>query len=995
MDVSSFARLLRHHRLGRGLTQEELAERARLSARAVSDLERGLKRAPRASTVRLLAEALELSADQAAALLAVAQRGNPESVAERIRTIGESQRPTAPGPRGGPLPPGLFEGPLVGRAAEFARLVELYRAAGAGQTQVVVLGGEPGIGKTRLAREFLAWATDQGADILQGRAFETGGRLPYQPLVDALRPRLEREAAPEDLLTDLWLAELGRLLPELRDRYPDLPAAAGDGEEGAARMRLFEAIARLGLALAQRSPAVLFVDDVQWADAGSLDGLLYVGRRWTEGQAPLLVLLSLRPEALAATPVLDEWLSNGLPRAVTLTQVELGPLSSEDTLRFVQGVADEAEPAEIDELARWLYAETGGQPLFVVETLRALLEREALVPRPRETGGWAIDLPGGLPDAAALASTLPPGVREVIHARLAHLLPAAREVLAAGSVLGQSFTFEQLRRVAGLAEDEALLATDEVVRRHLLREAGTDNGALGAGAYLFAHDKIRDVVYAEAGDARRRVFHRRALEALEGTAPAAKLAHHALAAGLDEPAVRFGLAAGEEAVRLLAARDAIPHYERALEIAERRGWRREVAVLHARCGKALANLTRWVDARRELEVALECVGADESELRAQVLIDLLEVYWWCLDVPTLHRRAAEAVTLAENLDRADLRSAAVTWLVPIIAAEGDVAGCVVQGAQAFARGRELGFEPPPPVQAYMSVPLYWLGRIEEAVERSRESVRAAREANHTSATMFALPNLGMTLAASGRYVEAAGVFEEARRFGHEHGIGTMLARAIAMSAGYHLDVLDFATNEALAEEARELARSLSFTPPVVSAGLDLMVNFARRQEVDRAEALIAYVAESADKATAWHGWLWNLRLNEARAEIALARGNWEEALRWSAVAIKESRERGRVKYRVLGLRTRAEALRRLGRVREAIPDLRSAVALARPVGDPALFLRAATGLLAVDGNDALAAEASTTAERIARALPDARMRGCFEAALPYGVLGTRNARVTW
>jgi predicted ATPase len=203
---------------------------------------------------------------------------------------------------------GVFEGPLVGRATEFARLVELYEAASHGDTQVVVLQGEPGIGKTRLARDFIASSTAQGADSLHGRAFETGGRLPYQPLLDALRPRLERENAPEDLVSDIWLVELGRLLPELRERYPDLPAAAVD--EAAERVRLFESIARLGQALGHQAPVVLFVDDLQWADVGSLDALHYVGRRWTDERTPVLLLLSLRTEALATTPTLGEWLAN-------------------------------------------------------------------------------------------------------------------------------------------------------------------------------------------------------------------------------------------------------------------------------------------------------------------------------------------------------------------------------------------------------------------------------------------------------------------------------------------------------------------------------------------------------------------------------------------------------------------------------------------------------------------------------------------------------------
>ena len=120
--------------------------------------------------------------------------------------------------------------------------------------------------------------------MLRGRAFEAGGRLPYQPLVDALRPRVERENAPADLLADVWLAELSRLLPELRERYPDLPPLAAD--ETTARTRLYEAAVRLVQVLAERNPIVLFVDDVQWADAASLDVLQYAAHRFVESHTP-------------------------------------------------------------------------------------------------------------------------------------------------------------------------------------------------------------------------------------------------------------------------------------------------------------------------------------------------------------------------------------------------------------------------------------------------------------------------------------------------------------------------------------------------------------------------------------------------------------------------------------------------------------------------------------------------------------------------------------
>ncbi len=150
-------------------------------------------------------------------------------------------------------PPGELVAPLVGRAAAFTQVVGSFQQARQGRPQAVLVEGEAGIGKTRLAREFVAWARAQGAEVLSGQACEMGGRLPYQPLVETVRQRLEEENAPEDLLKDLWLAELSRLLPELRVRYPDLPAPIKD--ELTAKLRLFEAVARLLDALVQAGAA--------------------------------------------------------------------------------------------------------------------------------------------------------------------------------------------------------------------------------------------------------------------------------------------------------------------------------------------------------------------------------------------------------------------------------------------------------------------------------------------------------------------------------------------------------------------------------------------------------------------------------------------------------------------------------------------------------------------------------------------------------------------
>src|SRR5262249_45119422 len=175
------------------------------------------------------------------------------------------------------------------------------------------------------------------------------------------------------------------------------------------------------------------------------------------------------------------------------------------------------------------------------------------------------------------------------------------------------------------------------------------------------------------------------------------------------------------------------------------------------------------------------------------------------------------------------------------------------------------------------------------------------------------------------------------------------------------------------------ARSMTFLPPLISASIDLLVNHARRGELGLAEKLDRDIGASLQRGSAWHAWLWNLRIAEARAELALARGDAETATVLADAALRQAHGR-RPKYEALGLGTRAAASISLGRRAPAVRDLRSAVQVARIVGDPALFLRSAAALLAVDGDDALLREARTTAETILSHLPTAEMRKRFQSA---------------
>ncbi|HKF35407.1 MAG TPA: AAA family ATPase, partial [Ktedonobacteraceae bacterium] len=371
------------------------------------------------------------------------QRREPSRATTRARGFGEPSASTS-----------AVEPPLIGRGKEHNTLVRLYHTARSGGPQVAVLTGEAGIGKTRLATEFLGWATAQGADVLAGRAFEAGGRLPYHPLVEALRGRLARENAPGDLLATPWLAELSQLLPELHERFLDLPSPSHD--EAMARTRLFESVTRLGQALARRAPLILFIDGLQWADPSSLDLLHYVSRRFAENKSPVLLLCNLRSESLAITSELSDWLS-GLGRDLPVTRLALDPLTIEETVQLIRSLTPEevsglSEDRDTERFGRWLYAETGGQPFFITETLKTLVERGIVTVQLAGNGVQTIDVVPALHYERGLRGVLPAGVREVIRSRLARLAPNALLLLTAGSALGGNFSFEWLCQVAGISE---------------------------------------------------------------------------------------------------------------------------------------------------------------------------------------------------------------------------------------------------------------------------------------------------------------------------------------------------------------------------------------------------------------------------------------------------------------------------------------------------------------------------------------------------------------
>jgi DNA-binding SARP family transcriptional activator len=544
--------------------------------------------------------------------LGVEPEPDTAALAARIRAQ-LSIRRGAPPPRRPDTSVDFLGNLFAGRTSEYQVLVKSYERAATREPQLVVLRGEAGIGKTRLARKFLAWASVQGAELLQGSAFESGSHLPFQPLVEALRLRLEGKNPIMDLLDQVWWPPLSQLLPELHAQYPDLPQAAkevGALEAEVTQSQLFEPFVQLTLLLAERAPLVLFVDDLQWADSATLDLLQYAIRRWRESAAQVLLLVSLRSEALhpmtqpqqagrlpGGPTGLIEWLRR-VGRELTPVHLELEPLGESETVQMMLSIL--SPPAA--DFAQWLYAETHGQPFYLIETLKDLLERRVLHPKRQAERKWtfAVDAEHDLGQAVRVPST----VHAVIRSRLNRLSPHAFSLLAGGAVLEQRITFERLCAISNVAEDLALPALDELLSFRLLLEAAQPGAA---SEYTFVNDMLRDVVYTEAGDARRRLFHKRALEILEAAGDsAAVLAHHALAAGLAQAAFHHSLAAGREALRLSATSEAIVHFERARQLV------REAAATEISNKADLHELYMWLGRAYELS------GQAEKALAADV-----------------------------------------------------------------------------------------------------------------------------------------------------------------------------------------------------------------------------------------------------------------------------------------------------------------------------------------------------------------------------------------
>jgi predicted ATPase len=448
--------------------------------------------------------------------------------------------------------PNPGRGGFIGRERELAVFRRAREAAPGEQRRVLIISGEPGVGKTRLLTEAAAEATAAGWRVLLGHAYDSEGMPAYLPFLEALRDHV-RTCDIELLRSQLGpgAAEVALLMPELRQRLPDLPSAAVDASGD--RYRLFEAMGDFlaGIAAAAQSGLLICLDDLHWADEPSLLLLEHVVRR--PPTVPMLFIVTYRDTDLDVTRPLSRTLEE-LTRLRSVQRVDLERLPKAEVARMLSMLARPNPPAPLVDA---IYRESEGNPFFVQELVEYLAEDGRLFDA---AGAWRDDLELG-------ETEVPQGVRLTVGRRLERLSESCRRTLATAAALGRAIDYDILQAMTEVEDDALMEALDEAHRAQVLT-------AGASGRLTFAHELIRQTLLTSLSPLRLQRLHLRTVDALEQSRPRdveaniGEMAGHLRLAGAaadPEKAFAYTLRAAAAAERVFAWEEAILCYRWCLD----------------------------------------------------------------------------------------------------------------------------------------------------------------------------------------------------------------------------------------------------------------------------------------------------------------------------------------------------------------------------------------------------------------------------------------------
>jgi class 3 adenylate cyclase/tetratricopeptide (TPR) repeat protein len=872
-------------------------------------------------------------------------------------------------PRGEPGDRPAVRAPLIGRSRE----VELMRSVWSNslaelRPHLVTVLGPPGIGKSRLCREFGATVDADGGRFIRGRCLPYEERVGYQAfsgVVEAAGGVLGSDS-PQVRLEKLELI-VARVMPpdetkETASHIALLLGLTSDAEAPRPKVLFFYArrfLERIGI----EQPTVVVFEDIHWAQASELELLQYLGQHLRD--SPVMLVAAARPELLDQQPT---W-GSGLTAQTTIL---LDPLRPEDAETLAGHLVRPTGEQPVD-LASVIET-AGGNPLFLEELAASLAEARA-------------------------GDQLPVTVREAIAARVDALPPAARSTLLSAAVVGRTFWRSVVEAIGETGDiDEALgvLEARDLVRRDPSSQLGGD------AQFTFKHMLIRDVAYSTVPRAVRRDRHtavaRYVEERLAGATETLStiLAHHWREAGEPARAIPYLVAAAEAARRSWAHDSVIELYSLAIELADDPGLRRRLQLDR---GTALVEL--W-DMERAAEELSALVTELEGQERLDALIALGHAYVWTeRDAETL--ATAEAATvLLEEVDDGAAKAAVLAMESQGLAmrgADGDLARAYELGERALALWvpgtRRLALNHHLTLHADTT---YWAGEYERSLELARQSRRVATDVHVVESMVRSGGWEALTLAGLGRHEEAIAIWDELFAVADDLGHPRQVLLNYSTLAYRELYDLDEARRRS--EEALELASGVAFGMPRQFAGSDLLFTQLLAGDVGSAQSAWPERWESADHATAWTTWLIRGRLAVARAEIALRAESPDAAVEWAGRSLEIARRTRRRKYEARSLELLGQALAGLGRRDEALAALNAAVPITDAlVGPPARWhARATLGRMAhALGDDNLAAvsfdDAARLIEQFAVTLTPERSRRLLAAPQIEEILSAAGRRL--
>jgi class 3 adenylate cyclase/tetratricopeptide (TPR) repeat protein len=841
----------------------------------------------------------------------------------------------------GPAERAASAAPMVGRDRELELLSRTWEGVTTGRRpDLVTVIGPPGIGKTRLTREFVSLVEPSGTRVLRGRSLPYGGSAGYRAFGQQVKdvagifqsdPPADARAKLTAVVTELCGASDR---PEVADNLALLIGLGGDMVSD--RQPLFFSARRFVEELASRQPLLLVFEDIHWADASQLDLLESLASRVRD--VPVMFLALARPELLDSRPT---W-GAGL---MSHTSMQLYPLSFDEARTLAGHLMPMLRPGQRGAADRVVIT-AEGNPLFIEELVASLAERV---------------------DEAT--EELPTNVQTTIAARLDTLPARARVALLDAAVIGKVFwrgalqALEANRSAAELEDALDMLETRDFIRR----ESGSQ--IQGDQEYLFKHMLIREVAYATLPRAARRERHAAVARFIESASgerieeAAALLAHHWQEAGDVDQAVRFLQLAAEHAAKGWAKGEAAALFGQALELVseDQPELRRAIAI---RWAETQAELGDLVAADPVLDKLLEETQGLE---RLKVLMARAHT---ATDAEGATRMSQEAFDLAQSLSIEEFIGPALALRSLVSMMAGNMDTALELGERALARWipgtrraeRALCLD-------QMAHGRYLTGEYQRALEYTERAISFAEEIKSSDSLLRTGSVYALTLVGIGRHEEALPKFEEVIARGREFELVPRLtARALNMSSLLYRDLfqLDEATRRN--EEAAELGAAAGFANAVLQSGIDQLFTDLARGEVGRAEARWPELWKRTQNIKGWHQWLMAGRLAEGKAEIAQAKGNYAEAARLAEHAINRAREVQRAKYELAARLVLGRALMALGQLERGVEELHTALDGIRRLGHPPMLWRAwwtlSTALAQTGKDDEAAAAVATAAQTL-------------------------------